>query len=389
MHSTAWRVMACGLALAIAGATFAADDDEKAAREAEIKQRLEAVRDQQRALSEEQSGTLGERRELVAQLRADELKVAEVAKTLRAFDEALAARQSELEALAEQEKAVQTRLTRQRDAIAVLLRSAYALGRHDQLRMLFAPEQVRDAARLLAYHRYLERDRSARVRKLAEDLAEFARVRAAVDQARVALEQGKADQARESESLAAARDTRKQSLAALEARLADQQQRLAALGKDEKQLLSLIEQIRDVIGDVPKVLAGDVAFASLRARLPWPLSGPVLQRFGTTGPDGRVASGVLIGATAGAQVNAVSHGRVAYADWLKGYGLLIILDHGDGFLSLYAHNETLLKEVGDWVDAGDAIATAGASGGRPETGVYFELRQRGRAIDPAAWLTKR
>ena len=178
-------------------------------------------------------------------------------------------------------------------------------------------------------------------------------------------------------------------LASLERTFTDQGARLAALGKDEKDLVALLERLRDAIADIPKVLAGAEPLSTRRGRVPWPVEGRVLQGFGTTAPDGRAVEGLLIGARAGADVQAIAHGRIAYADWLKGYGLLAIVDHGDGFMSLYAHNEALLKDVGDWVDAGDALATVGASGGRSEPGVYFELRRDGQPVDPAAWLARR
>jgi murein hydrolase activator len=374
---------------ASAAQTDSPTPEEREAQESEVRARLEAVREQQRALAAERDGTRGERTELALALRTDELRVAEIARALHGFDEALAAREADLAQLQYDEREAQQRLDRQRAAIAALLRSAYALGRHDQLRLVFAPEQVRDVARLLSYHRYLERDRRERVTALTRDLAALVAVRTALQRAQEALVRAKTDQAREAEQLVEARDTRQASLAALEAKLADQSQRLAALGKDEKGLVALIDQLRDAIGDVPRQLAGAEPFASQRGRVPWPVKGEVLQRFGVAGADGRAAAGILLAANAGSSVTAVSHGRVAYADWLKGYGLLLILDHGDGYLTLYAHNESLLKDVGDWVDEGEAIATVGSSGGRRETGVWFELRQGGRPLDPSAWLVRR
>ena len=126
--------------------------------------------------------------------------------------------------------------------------------------------------------------------------------------------------------------------------------------------------------------------AERRGRLPWPLAGKVAVGFGSSDDSGRAISGIVLAAATGAEVRAVSHGRVAYADWLKGYGLILILDHGDGYMSLYGYNESLLKDVGDWVDAGEAIATAGSSGGRQNAGLYFELRARGKPLDPRSWL---
>ncbi|HXD51159.1 MAG TPA: peptidoglycan DD-metalloendopeptidase family protein, partial [Burkholderiales bacterium] len=124
----------------------------------------------------------------------------------------------------------------------------------------------------------------------------------------------------------------------------------------------------------------------LRGRLAWPLRGRIAERFGAAADGDRLGQGVLIAIAGGSEVHAVSHGRVVYADWLRGYGLLLIIDHGDGYLSLYGYNETLLKDVGDWVDAGDVVATSGDSGGRKTAGLYFELRHDGKPLDPGAWM---
>ena len=195
---------------------------------------------------------------------------------------------------------------------------------------------------------------------------------------RQSREQRETDQQR----LEAERDERRRLLATLEATLKDQQSRIAALGKDEKGLLTLIEKLRDVFADIPKQIAGAEPFAQQRGRLIWPLRGTSAAAAVDDG-DGH---GLLIAAAEGAEVRAVSHGRIVFADWLRGYGLLLIVDHGEGYLSLYGCNETLLKDVGDWVDAGELVATSGASGGRRTAGLYFELRHDGKPMDARAWL---
>ena len=141
-----------------------------------------------------------------------------------------------------------------------------------------------------------------------------------------------------------------------------------------------------MFADIPKQLSGAEPFASMRGRLAWPLAGKIVTAFGAADESGRRSSGLLVAAKTGTAVHAVSHGRVVFADWLRGYGLMIIVDHGDGYLSLYGCNETLLKDVGDWVNAGETIATSGASGGQKTPGLYFELRTKGQPVDPRAWL---
>ena len=160
---------------------------------------------------------------------------------------------------------------------------------------------------------------------------------------------------------------------------------MAALGKDEKALSDLLAKLRDIFADIPKQIVGAEPFSQLRGRLPWPVRGKAVASAGSNEGE-HENHGVLIAAASGSEVHAVSHGRVVFADWLRGFGLLMILDHGDGYLSLYGYNEALLKEVGDWVDANEVIATSGSSGGRTTPGVYFELRFEGKALDPKGWL---
>ena len=162
--------------------------------------------------------------------------------------------------------------------------------------------------------------------------------------------------------------------------------RASALGRDEKTVLKLLEQLRDAVADIPRQVDDTRPFAGRRGQLGRPLAGSVLAAFGGKLPDGRGSDGWLVAGTAGAEVRAVAPGRVAFSDWLKGYGLLVIVDHGDGWMSLYAFNDALLKDVGDWVRAGDPLATVGSSGGQGRPALYFELRRNGQPQDPKPWL---
>jgi septal ring factor EnvC (AmiA/AmiB activator) len=386
-HRVLAALVACLLS---AGAAFAQDDDPaRAAEEAKLKAQLEDVRDAQRRLDAERAGTAGERADLVARLREDELAIQDAARGLDEVQARLVALDAELDELARRAGDIEARLGTQRAQIGALLRSAHAAGRHERLRIVFAPEQIGRIERALAYHRYLQRDRVARIDALRADLAALDAVRQRTAAARGEVAQAKDAQASAVDALRSARDARGATLAALERQLVDQAARLAALGRDERALLDLIGRLRDAIADIPKILDGGEPFASRRGRLPWPAPGRIVQRFGEPGEGGRTSTGVLIGAEGGAPVRAVSHGRVAFADWMAGFGLLLILDHGDGWMSLYAYNDALRAEVGDWVDAGAVIASAGSSGGRAEPGLYFELRSRGRPVDPAGWLARR
>jgi septal ring factor EnvC (AmiA/AmiB activator) len=137
--------------------------------------------------------------------------------------------------------------------------------------------------------------------------------------------------------------------------------------------------------DIPAEADGQQPFHSRKGKLRWPARGRLAQRFGAPRSGGLRWRGVMIEAQEGGEVRAVSQGRIAFSDWMRGFGLLLIIDHGDGYMSLYGHNQTLYKEVGEWVDTGEVVALLGASGGRTESGLYFEMRHKGRPINPVHW----
>ena len=384
-----WPCPWIGVALlggAICASAQTADRD-RAAEEAQARQKLEHVRAEIRELAETQKQTNARRDETVAGVREQELKIAATARELRALDQQIGAQQGRLATLEAERDGLDARLKDQREALAALLRSAYAMGRDEELKLLLAQDRIDTVGRMLAYYRYFERARLGEIAALLSDLDALAKVQGAIEKQTAELRDAREQRAAQAQQLEAERLARTKALDELDATLRDQRSRLATLGKDEKALLDLMAKLRDIFADIPKQLAGAEPFAQLRGRLPWPVSGRIASDFGAREEGGEHASpGIVIAAGGGSDVHAVSHGRVVFADWLRGYGLLLIVDHGDGYLSLYGYNETLLKDVGDWVDAGEAVATSGESGGHRTSGVYFELRFQGKAIDPKAWL---
>ena len=361
-------------------------DPKTAAQEHEARQKLDAVRAEIKALAEQQRQTEGERGEAAKALRTKETELAEVAKDVHTLDEKLAAQQADLDKLDAERAKLETALKSQRDALAALLRSAYALGRNEELKLLLQQNDVAAIARVLAYNRYFQRARVGRIDQLDTDLEDLAKVQDSIRTKTAELESTRNARAAEGDKLETERGEREKLVDDLDAKLKEQGARAAALGKDEKALASLLEKLRDVFADIPKQLSGAEPFASQRGRLAPPVPGKVVRGFGAADESGRKSSGLLLGAKTGTPVHAVSHGRVVFADWLRGYGLMIIVDHGDGYLSLYGCNETLLKDVGDWVNAGETLATSGASGGQKTPGLYFEVRAKGQPVDPKAWL---
>lgn len=362
------------------------EDPQKAAREAEARQRLERLRADIRTLTAELRATSGEKDEATRALREAETAIATALGGVRAIDAQLAERQQELARLEDQRAALANKLKAQREDLAVLLRSAYALGRNEELKLLLQQEDVDAIARVLAYHRYFQRARVERIDSLMTDLQQLADLQRTIETRTAQLNATRGEREAEVRQLEARRGERETLLAGLDARLSDQRARLAVMARDEKGLLDLLERLRDVFADIPSRLDGAEPFASLRGRMKLPVRGKVSTRFGGTDESGRRISGWLIQADSGSEVHAIARGRVAYADWLKGYGMLLILDHGDGYMSLYGYNDALRKEVGDWVSAGDTIATSGSSGGQKAPALYFELRLQGKPINPKSWL---
>jgi len=375
--------------LLLASMASAQDDAARKAEEAEARGKLEQVRAQIARESIERGSAQQAHAEANAALRDIELAVGAAARTVAQTEAELQSRESELLAAQAERADLEKRLGGQRLKLGSLLRSAYLIGRDAHLRAWLARDRLGPSSRALAYARYLQQDRLDRMRSLLDELAELTALTRDIESAKLALAERRARSQLEIDTLGARRAEREALIAKLDVQLADHRQRLQAYARDEQSMLSLLDRLRDVLSDIPRQLNDAEPIARQRGRLPWPLPGKVLTAFGSALDSGRLSDGVVIAAQTGDPVQAVAHGRVAYADWLRGFGLLVIVDHGDGFMSLYAHNEALLRDEGDWVQTGTVLAKAGASGGSEQTGLYFELRRNSQPLDPKGWLRKR
>jgi septal ring factor EnvC (AmiA/AmiB activator) len=313
-----------------------------------------------------------------------ERQIAERNRTLKQLAEEAAAGEAKLVELQAERARQETELSGEKESLAALMRSAYALGRLDTLKLVLAQDQLADTGRLLAYQAQLQRVRLTRIDRVRELLRSLQALQTETEAARAALEVVRIAEAENVKALEGERRRRQGILAELKRALAKVEARVDELDRDRSDIEELLAQLRSVIGDVPSLLDGDRPFAELKGRLPRPLDGKLLLGFGQV-YSGRASAGVRIQATRGEQVRAVARGRVAFADWLRGYGLLLILDHGDGYMSLYGRCESLLASEGEWVESGNALALAGDSGGAREVALYFELRHSGQALDPALW----
>jgi septal ring factor EnvC (AmiA/AmiB activator) len=362
------------------------------AEQAQTQQALAKVREQMEALAKDQADTAAQRDSVSAALAKQANAVDAAARELRQLDEQLAAKQQALEQLQQQRDALQAKLKGQRQAIAELLRATYTLGSGSDLRMLLGDEDVARIARALTYSKYFQQDRLERVKQLMGDLSSLQQTEASITAEQQALQETRAQRASQAQALQNQRDAQRKLLNQVNAQYKDQDQQLAALKQNEQSLNQLLAKIQQAIDQAAREAAAaaranpaepsgsDVGKggADIRGNLPWPVTGPV-HSYG---------NGVLIGANGGSEVHAVARGRVVYASFLRGYGMLLILNHGDGWMSMYGNNEALLHKVGDQLEAGQAVGTASAVTG-VNTGAYFELRHNGQPVDPRSWLSKR
>lgn len=289
--------------------------------------------------------------------------------------------------LAAQQRQRTVDLVREREALAAQLRAAYLIGREEPLRLLLDQEDPQRGARLFNYHGYLGRARAQLVANIETNVRELAALEQALGVEQVRLETLEREQTGELEKLDQARSERSEVLARLQQESRARAASLQRLQREQAALEKLLRELRRTAQRFPQ--DNTSPFAQLRGKLAWPAPGRVVARFGQPRAGSVKWDGVMIAAERGTPVRVVHRGRVVYADWLAGLGLLMIVDHGGGFLSLYGHNEQLFRAVGDSVNAGDTIGAVGDSGGRTRTELYFEIRQGARPIDPLPWFATR
>ncbi len=322
---------------------------------------------------------------------ADELSQAEQAmgrlrEALRRLDRQRRLGQQALAQLRRRAERLQSRLDGQRRQLARALRSAYLFGRQPALRLLLNEDDPGHFGRILTYYRYLGEAEARRIARTRALLDELARVRADIRQQVAAAARLRVEKADRLQALAKEQVRRDRLLARIRTDIARRGSELKRLQADRARLQRLLRDLRRYLAEIPQLEAVERPFRSLKAHLPWPVQGGLLARFGQGRAQGRLRwNGVLIAAKRGTPVRAVAHGRVVFADWLRGFGLLMIIDHGDGYMSLYGHNDALYRAVGDWVEAGDEIAVVGDSGGLARPALYFELRYRGAPLNPLRW----
>ncbi len=388
--------LSLGLSLVLlAGSAFAASRDTARNRETELNQvrtRIEAVRKSIQADAERRDSLVGELKRADESIQAVRTELGDI-RTRRLASE------QQLAALRKEQSAGQLKLQLERDVLARELRLTYMNGRNEQLKLLLNQQDPAQLGRMLNYYGYFGRARAEHIQRINEQLAHLELLAGKIGAETDRLRAIEAENERSARALAQARQKRASTLSQVETKLKTGNQRLGKLQADARALERLIDELRQTMEKAAAEARANAGRSNTRPATtrapsgrgswPWPVKGEVLARFGQLRSGGPLKwEGMMIGSSQGAQVRAPAAGRVLYSDWLPGLGLLLVLDHGGGIMSLYGHNEQLYKKVGEQVAAGDVLSAVGDTGVAGRTGVYLEIRNGKQPVDPLNWLGK-
>lgn len=340
---------------------------------AQLQARLEASRVEQRT----EQGRLKEL----------DLEIQQASRALRSLRDQQREHQQELDSLQGQRIDYLAQIRQRMDQLAEQLRWSYRNNRQSRIKLVLNQDDPALLGRMLAYYDYYASAQAERIGLLRETLTTLEAMQQSIDLELIRLTQLANEQREALDRLGVRREQRQVLLAQLASQIESESSRLQELERNRQALETLVERLSDVLSDIPADLGNRVGVETQKGRLPMPLRGPVKHAFGQSRGGGLKWQGWLIGAEAGTEVSSIAYGRIAFADWLRGYGLLTIIDHGQGYMSLYGNNESLLHEAGAWVEPGEVISVVGANEGSDQ-GLYFELRKGGKAIDPAAWMAR-
>jgi septal ring factor EnvC (AmiA/AmiB activator) len=356
----------------------------------ETEKKLSKVQEQIRKSQQKIERQRGEFGGLEKQLRESEKSIGNLNQQLYFTEANLKRSHEKISELLIKERQLQKKLSKHHDILYAQIRSEYQYGGQKKLKLLLNQQEPEKLARNLMYYDYLHRARLNEIDKATKVLQSVNEVQAEIRQEQELVEQAKFSLLSEKQSLLKAQSQRKAAISSLHNNVSSEKDKLANLERNEKHLKGLIEKLRAALADIPVSDKGK-GFNKLQGKLYWPVVGKPSNKFGQNRNSARSKlnwQGVFIPSNEGNNVRSIYHGRVAFAEWMRGLGLLIIIDHGDGYMSLYGHNQSLFKQVGEWVDAGEKIATVGNSGGNNKSGLYFEIRKQGSPINPAKWCAK-
>jgi len=319
------------------------------------------------------------------QLQYSEEDIGKVAQRLETLHSAFIDKQHTLAVLKNRQSALHSQLNIQRQVLARQIRAAYMMGHQDYLKLWLNQEEPFIIGRVLTYYNYFNRARSRQIANIKETLESLTALKQTIELEKTDLNQLVIEQTRKKKELELNHKERQKLLARLAQSLENKDQELKGLQEDKRRLETLLGTLGEALKEIP--LPKQIkAFAKLKGQLPFPVQGKVIKRFGQRLVSHLKWQGILIAAPQGKKVRAVAAGRIAFAQWFRNLGLLVIIDHGKGYMSLYAHNQSLYVKTGNWVNTNDTIATVGNSGGRNLSALYFEIRYQGVPQAPREWL---
>jgi septal ring factor EnvC (AmiA/AmiB activator) len=378
-------LLACLAGLSLLAAPFdvqaqAGDAGEQEAKLQQLRQRIQSVK-------QELASMRGQRDSEQQALEKTEKEIGEITAALRKLDRQAGEARDRILELNTQRDGERENLQAMRGTLARELRAAYMAGRQERIKLLLNQEDPAFLGRMLVYHGYFTRARASRMQGMRETLQRLDDIERALLKQQAEIDRLQAVQHETSIRLAAEQEKRRAVLAGLQAGLKDKSSELSILEQDEKRLQQLVQTLQRALGDIPAASGSYKSLRELKGKLRWPVAGKITRRFGTRQAAGKISSrGVQIASNPGSDVHAIARGRVVYADWLRGFGLLLIIDHGGGYMSLYGHNSSLYKEAGATVDGNEVVAAVGNSGGVSHPGLYLELRSNGKPFDPGPWF---
>ncbi|MFT5483471.1 MAG: septal ring factor EnvC (AmiA/AmiB activator) [Halieaceae bacterium] len=352
------------------------------------RKKLELVESQIEQLESRLTSFRQEQSALQRELKRAEIALGKIQRDISNTEKQLKFKRNQLAELKNQRSQLMASRSSQQALIEREIQTAYQVGREGKLKLLLNQKEPQTLARALAYYDYFNRARNNRIDNFMSIIRRIDEIEPEIQQASSELAATRAELELQLSSLEQNRQRRSVSLASLSASISTDDQKLKQLSSNRKEFERLLSAIEEAVADL-EIPFEIRAFDEARGAMPWPVDGKAQNRFGRSRTGSSLKwQGLLIAAPEGSTIGAIHHGRVVFADWFRGSGLLLILDHGDGYMSMYGHNQSLLREVGEWVSVGDPIGTVGNSGGQAHSALYFEIRKDGKPTDPVKWCKK-
>ena len=376
-----WALSILALNLIVPLDYVSAADDQQQARLEKLDRSISKLEKKLRSRDKQKDSLQNE-------LKKVEVEASQLKGNLRKLGKEIRTVVAELSILRHQETDLQARIVQQADVIAEQIAAAHKLGDQEPIKLLLNQENPQQLARMFKYYDYFLQARSEKITSYMNDVESLTEVIARISSQQLALKRSQSDLKSGQEKLRGRVAIRSVTLKQLDASLVSDKKKLGSLQRERSELEEILSAVEEAVAEMT-LPSNYQPFLSRKGKLSWPLKGRVAHSYGSQRSGELRWEGWLISASAGTAVNAVHNGRIVFSNYLRGFGLLAIVDHGDGYMTLYAHNQELLKDTGDWVQSNELVARAGNTGGLNKPALYFEIRSQGKPADPKVWLEKR